>query len=121
MAKNLTVDARTGLYRRDLGWKVGRNGGYTQHRFYLGRDKHQAQIACARLEALWANMEARWEKLPDAERPVWDETTLAMAKGIIEGDKETPVRPPEIVKGSNKSFDTELLGIWFARLVRDFP
>jgi integrase len=122
MAKNLTVDARTGLYRRDLGWKVGRNGGYTQHRFYLGRDKHQAQIACARLEALWAGVETRWEKSEGhGERPLWDATTLAMAKGIIEGEKEVPVRPPEIVRGKNKALDAELLGIWFAKLVRDFP
>jgi integrase len=121
MAKKLTLDSRTGLYRRDLGWKEGRNGGYVQHRFYLGRDRHRAQIACARLEALWAGVEARWAKLPDGERPVWDETTLAMAKAIIEGGAEIPVRPPEVVRGINKAIEIELLGIWFARLVKDFP
>jgi hypothetical protein len=123
MTKNLTVDARTGLYRRDLGWKPGRNGDYTQHRFYLGRDKHQAQIACARLEALWANVETRWANSEggSGERPLWDATTLAMARGIVEGEREIPVRPPEIVRGSNKTLDTELLGIWFTKLVDDFP
>ena len=44
-----------------------------------------------------------------------------MAEGIIENAREIPVHPPEIVRGQIKSIDTELLGIWFAKLVRDFP
>lgn len=114
MATKVTLDARTGLYRRDLGWKKAGEDRYIQHRFYLGRDKHKAQIACARLEALWADIEARWESLRDRLRATWDETTLAIAKGIIEGETETVVRPPKIVKAREEWHDTELLGIWFA-------
>lgn len=62
MAKNrLTCDQRTGLYRRDLGWKDA-NRGYLQHRFYLGRDAKQAAVANARLQALWDKVEARWRR-----------------------------------------------------------
>lgn len=52
MKDNVTLDA-PGQYRRDLGWKPGRNGGYTQHRFYLGRDHARAQRLCRKLEVLW--------------------------------------------------------------------
>ena len=39
MASDLRIDRRTGLFCRDLGWKRTPTG-FTQHRFYLGRDRH---------------------------------------------------------------------------------
>src|SRR5579862_3514167 len=122
MKEKLTRDP-TGQYRRDLGWKPGRNGGYTQHRFYLGRDLKRAQRLVRRLEALWDQIEARWEQYPEmrqGERPVWNDYTLAMARGILEEAKEIAVPPPLIVRGANKTIDTEMLGIWFSNMVRDF-
>lgn len=57
---NLTRNAR-GLFLRNLGWK--RSGaGYTQHKFYLGRDESTATLVSLRLEELWKQVEDRWER-----------------------------------------------------------
>lgn len=121
MKDKLTLDA-SGQYRRDLGWKEGRNGGYTQHRFYLGRDHDRAQRLCRKLEVLWDDIVARHKQSPgmEGDRPLWNENTLAMARGIMEDAKVVFVRPPEIVSVGNTTLDTEILGIWFARMIRDF-
>lgn len=121
MKDKLTLDA-SGQYRRDLGWKEGRNGGYTQHRFYLGRDHDRAQRLCRKLEVLCDDIEARFERTPglEGDRPIWTENTLAMAKGIITDAKTVFVRPPEIVSVGNEALDIEIYGIWFERMVRDF-
>ncbi|CAN5531102.1 hypothetical protein BH11PLA2_BH11PLA2_46440 [soil metagenome] len=57
---NLTRNA-SGLYLRNLGWKRSRTG-YTQHKFYLGRDETAATMVSQRLEELWSQVEARWER-----------------------------------------------------------
>ena len=121
MKEKLTRDA-SGQYRRDLGWKPGRDGGYTQHRFYLGRDLKRAQRLVRRLEVLWEQVVARWEQNLGRKgtRPVWDENTLAMAKGIIEEAQEVVVLPPDMVPGSNRTIDLEMIGIWFTNMVRAF-
>ncbi|HEY1192363.1 MAG TPA: hypothetical protein VGE74_32365 [Gemmata sp.] len=121
MRDKLTRDA-SDQYRRDLGWKEGRNGGYTQHRFYLGRDHDRAQRLCRKLEVLWDDIVARHEQSPGMEggRPLWNENTLAMARGIMEDAKVVFVRPLEFVRGENRVVDTEILGVWFARMIRDF-
>ena len=75
----------------------------------------------ARLEQLWANVEARWQRTKNDVRPLWDDTTLAMARSIIRGDAVTPILPPRLFGPVNQTIDTELLGIWFTRLVKDFP
>src|SRR5207302_945708 len=123
MKGKLTRDA-SGQYRRDLGWKPGRNGGYVQHRFYLGRDLKRAQRLVHRLEALWDQIEARWEQNPDlrqGERPVWNEYTLAMAKGIVDEAKEIRVPLPLLFPGENKTINVESFGLWFWKLIQDFP
>ena len=121
MKDKVTLDA-SGQYRRDLGWKPGRNGGFTQQRFYLGRDPEHAKRLCRKLEVLWDDIEARYTRTPgmEGERPIWTENTLAMARGIITDAKTVFVRPPEIVGGDERALDTELLGVWFDRMVRDF-
>lgn len=122
MKDKLTLDA-SGQYRRDLGWKPGRNGGYTQQRFYLGRDLERAKRLVRKLEVLWDDIVARYERSPgmDSEgRAAWTANTLAMARGIIADAKTVFVRPPEIVRGDDRALDTELLGVWFERMVRDF-
>ena len=121
MRDKITLDA-SGQYRRDLGWKPGKNGGFTQRRFYLGRDPKHAERLCRKLEVLWEDILARFERTPgmEGERPMWTENTLAMAEGIVTDAKTVFVRPPEIVGAGNHTLDTELYGIWFARMVRDF-
>src|SRR6266852_9620729 len=50
---------RQGNYKRDLGWTAEGK----QPRFYLGRDKAQAEKRALKLERLWELVEARWESL----------------------------------------------------------
>ena len=84
MRDKITLDA-SGQYRRDLGWKPGKGGGYTQRRFYLGRDPKHAERLCRKLEVLWEDILARYERTPgmEGERPQWTENTLAMANNMI--------------------------------------
>jgi len=84
------------------------------------RDPRHAERLCRKLEALWGDIEARFEQTPGLEddQPLWTENTLAMA--IVSEVKTVFVRPPEVVSGANEAVDTELFGVWFARIVRDF-
>ena len=66
MARKPTSDptrGSNGLYRRDIGWKPNGKGGYSQHRFYLGRDRADAIIRGIQLERCWEGVERRWERL----------------------------------------------------------
>lgn len=112
----------SGQYRRDLGWKQTRDGGYVQHRFYLGRDLKRAQRIVRRLEVLWDQVVAWWEQDVGRKgsRPAWDDNTLAMARAIVEEAREVPVRPPQVVHGRDKTLDLEMIGIWFTNMVRAF-
>jgi len=51
---------KQGRYYRQLGWKRTRNG-YTQPKFYLGRDVTKASIAVLKLQQLWETVCRRWE------------------------------------------------------------
>jgi hypothetical protein len=57
MAKNILAQDGKGNYRRDLG----RTRDGKQPRFYLGRDKAQAEMRAMKLERLWELVQARWE------------------------------------------------------------
>jgi hypothetical protein len=59
MAKNILSQDSKGNYKRDLGWTTEGK----QPRFYLGRDKAQAEKRSMKLERLWELVEARWESL----------------------------------------------------------
>jgi hypothetical protein len=59
-AKTVTRTAG-GLFVRNLGWKRTATG-YTQHKFHLGRDEAKARLASLRLEQLWKEVTARWER-----------------------------------------------------------
>jgi hypothetical protein len=50
-----------GLFVRNLGWKKTATG-YAQHKFHLGRDEAKARLAGLRLEQLWKEVAARWER-----------------------------------------------------------
>ncbi len=62
MAKKngLGQDSR-GRYFRNLGYKQTPKG-YSQHKFYLGREEGKAKVAAIRLEQLWAAVCRRWER-----------------------------------------------------------
>ncbi len=57
--KELCRDKR-GLFQRNLGWKQTAQG-YSQQKFYLGRDEIKAKIASLKLEQLWEAICRRWE------------------------------------------------------------
>src|SRR5262245_48727776 len=94
-----------GVYRRYLGWKAvagGEEGKVIQHLFRLGRDEGKARLANLRLEALWAAVVARWQRLEAAgaaetQRPLWDDVTLAIGQAISKGEPSCPVSPPAAV------------------------
>ena len=118
-------DGRTGLFCRDIGFRLNDSGKPVQPRFYLGRHLDAAKVAVARLEKLWNDVKARFETSEGigGDRPLWDDATLAMAKAIAKGDDSpVPVAPPKIVPSKvNPALDTELQAVWFAKLRKDFP
>jgi hypothetical protein len=59
VAKNILSQDSKGNYKRDLG----RMPNGKQRRFYLGRDKTQAEKRAMKLERLWALVEAQWQSL----------------------------------------------------------
>jgi hypothetical protein len=76
------TDSR-GNYQRDLGGKTPGGGRFTQHRFYLGRDKAQALLRFARLDQVWAAVEQRWQREGrPTGRPLWDDVTLQIALAV---------------------------------------
>ncbi|CAN5586058.1 hypothetical protein BH11PLA2_BH11PLA2_46020 [soil metagenome] len=96
---NLTRNA-SGLFLRNLGWKRTRSG-YTQHKFYLGRDESIAMLASLRLEELWKQIETRWERETKSLQPTMNtlagtsslETTssghtVLMISGLPETERE---------------------------------
>jgi len=70
---------KQGRYYRQLGWKRTRNG-YTQPKFYLGRNVTKASIAVLKLQQLWETVCGRWEaaNLPTMQpKPDADMQSLA--------------------------------------------
>ena len=52
---------------RNLGWKRTPRG-YGQQKFYLGRNEEAAKLANMRLEKLWAEVTARWQRAQPERR-----------------------------------------------------
>jgi hypothetical protein len=138
--------AANGLFMRSIGWKATATGGYAQHKFYLGRDEDAARLAGLRLEKLWEEVCARWEReqvevtassavsgrqfifdgetfcevpasLPISGRPVWDETTLAIAEAVRLGESVARVSLP--LPFSVMVPESPLIAHWFDQLQND--
>lgn len=60
--------AANGLFFRNLGWKRTPKG-YSQQKFYLGRDESKATLANLQLEHLWEQACRRWERDIGMPRP----------------------------------------------------
>lgn len=62
MARKLDLcRASNGQFVRNLGWQRSATG-YSQHKFYLGRDEATAKVASLRLEQVWTQVAKRWER-----------------------------------------------------------
>ena len=71
--------------------EIGKKRDGKAPRFYLGADEKQATVNSARLEALWAGVEKRWqdfmdEGVPNSPFACWDSVTLQLGKAIGKGE-----------------------------------
>ena len=89
MIVSLPTDSR-GNYRCDRGWKTDPDGKRKQHRFYLGRDRHLAQVRALAIEGIWTAIEMK-TKGP----ATWDKLRLAVAMAVSRGDEAFQVDPAE--------------------------
>ena len=88
--KELGTDAR-GNYVRNLGWKLTETGGRAQQRYYLGKDSEEARRRNARLQELWAVIEAEADS-PKAA--LWNDTTLQIGIAIAGEEAVCHLAPP---------------------------
>lgn len=84
----LTRDERKGLYVRSLGWSW-QDGCCKQPKFYLGRDKSEAERRNLRLEQLWRCVVEKWEKGPALETTLLGDIVLWQ-----KGERGLGRRPP---------------------------
>jgi len=72
-----------GRFYREIGWKLNGSGTkLIQHRFYLGKDRHEAELRIRLLEKLWQVIECQ----NGTSKPCWNERTLDIAQAIARGD-----------------------------------
>ena len=112
----------SGVFVRNLGWKVTPTGGYVQHKFYLGRDESSARLSSVRLERLWAEASKRWTRekefeLSPTDRPVWEPVTLAIADAIRQGQAVARVALPTDLAAMIP--ESPLIGAWLEKLQKD--
>ena len=111
----------SGIFVRNLGWKISQEGTYLQHKFYLGRDESTAKLASLRLERLWDQVTVRWQRdsriIQETDRAVWDTVTLTIAEAVRLGKSEVraPLQNPE----SAMIPESPLIGHWLDTLQKD--
>ena len=114
--------ASNGLYVRNIGWKQTPSG-YTQHKFYLGRDEQKAMLASLRLEQLWEQVTAFWKALDPVEkvsdRPVWDGFTLTLAEAVRNGESVARVPLPPDLQG--EADDGIGISLWLDDVRESYP
>jgi hypothetical protein len=85
MAKNILSQDGKGNYKRDLGWTAEGK----QPRFYLGREKAQAEKRALKLERLWELVEDRWGSLRQEHAVLEEKWRQEVERGEWRDDKET--------------------------------
>ncbi len=85
--KSWKPDSR-GYYVRQLGWVQTPSGKLQQHKFYLGKDLHDARDREDLLRALWN----RFIKGATTTKPLWPEPLLEVAKQIASGETTIAVK-----------------------------
>mgnify|MGYP002777938629 CR=1 FL=1 len=108
-----------GIFYRELGWKQGKEPGkFKQHKFYLGSDKTEAQVRYLRLDQVWVATEKRWVREGESGRPLWDETTLAIAQAVSRGETVCRLDLPRWA--IQDDLDAETMVCWLRSLQQDF-
>jgi len=64
----------------NIGWKLTKGGKRSQAKIYLGDSLKDAERRLARLEQFWEDIEK------NSAEPLWNEFTLAVAKGLAKGE-----------------------------------
>jgi len=100
-----------GNFKRDLGKKA--NG--KPHRFYLGKDREQAEQRMERLESLWASIEANAEA---PEAAIWTDATIQIGMAIGRGENSVRLNPP-LPMTSDEDFRTYVYHVDL--IARRFP
>ena len=81
--------------------------GHAQHRFYLGRDKAEAQRRSEQLERLWELVGQRWQRDKRTDRPLWDSVSLLIGQAIAKGEavvtyESTKITPEAIARSAEQ-------------------
>src|SRR5688500_12239155 len=88
-------DGRT--FKKDLGWEDNGRDGVRQPRFWLGTDQAEAAARYLKLEKVWQGVCERWERDKATERPLWDQSTKAVAQAIAKGAEICRLESLEII------------------------
>lgn len=100
--------------------EIGKRPNGKAYRVYLTADERAATANVVRLEGVWEGVEDRWndlnaEGMADTPMPVWDDTTLQIAKAVGKGLFKVVIQPP-----SDRKDDSDLAA-FIAELRRYFP
>jgi hypothetical protein len=82
-----------GYYRRNIGYHVPNGTGrVTQPKISLGKNYREAVERLSLIKNIWKRIELDYL---DEQQPLWDDTSLAIAKAIGQGKPDFPVAPIE--------------------------
>ena len=112
-------------YQRDCGYtaKSTDNGdiAFKQPRFYLGKNETEARQRSVQLDKVWDAVVSRWQRDHTTPRPVWDTTTLAIARAVSKGETTVRLELPPALKGNTAEEASSVSVLWLQLLQRDFP
>ena len=103
--KQLSWNEGAGQFYREIGKRQNKSSP----RFYLGSEEETAFGRRLNLEKLWNAIEKQWSETEDQlqEHPLWNDTTIQIAKAIANGATSVTLTPPEFKNPSD-------LAKWFA-------
>lgn len=128
----ISVDSDGRTFKKDLGWEDNGKGGIRQPRFWLGTDQAEATARYLNLEKVWQKVCERWERDKETERPLWDQSTKAVAQAIAKGAEDCPLETPETIyvhylnpacntRLPKSMFEARDLVRWLREMQADFP
>src|SRR4051812_29045798 len=93
----LSVDSDGRTFKKDVGWEDNGKGGVRQPRFWLGTDQAEAAARYLKLEKIWQAVCERWGRDKATGRPLWDQSTKAIAQAVAKGGEVCRLESPEII------------------------